>query len=109
MRVPTHSLMEAIASPLVAVFIALEAIDLLLYLQAPHFEANPVLWMLPAPAVAVAKVAIVSLFILGVRRLWPTGAQFALACGIAIAAFGVGTNVATLSMMAAISAQFGGS
>jgi hypothetical protein len=85
---------------LVVIFCAVQMLDLATYSMAPQFEANPAMRSLPPMAVAVAKVTGVSLALLIVNRLTTENARvFALGVGIAIGAFCVGANVATISMM----------
>lgn len=82
---------------LVALFLVLELADFATYLPAPHLEANPLMAALPPLLVAVVKAAGVALALLIVSRM-RTHQALALGCGIAIAAFGTGANVASLSM-----------
>ena len=85
--------------PLLALFVLLEGLDLATYLQAPHLEANPAMAALPPLAVALVKVGVVAVVALLLPRIQtPTLRGFALGACIAIAAFGVGANVAVLSL-----------
>ena len=92
--------------PLLVVFLLVEALDLALYLQAPHLESGPMAAVPPA-AVVVAKVCAVAL-VIGLAsllaRIWPRwwGAGLVLAVGIAVGAFGAGTAAATLSIVGAL-------
>lgn len=90
---------------LVALFVAVQSLDLLTYLQAPHLEANPAMAALPPVVVAIAKLGGVCLALVVVSRIrTPSLQSLALAIGIAIGAFGLGANVATLSIVAAAEA-----
>ena len=83
--------------PLVVLFVALEALDFATYAMAPHLEANPAMAALGPAGVAVAKSVAVLAALLIVSRICPAMQPLALALGIAIAAFGVGANVASLT------------
>ena len=93
---------------LAAVLTLVELADLVTYLQAPHLEANPfIIDFVPAEVVA-AKIALVAIM-WGLVALSPewrprtrTVFELVLIAGVAWASFAVGTNVATLSMIAAI-------
>lgn len=54
---------------LAALFVAVQTLDLATYLQAPHLEANPAKAALPPAAVAIAKLAGMSLALLVVSRI----------------------------------------
>jgi hypothetical protein len=83
--------------PLVALFLAVEALDLVTFLQAPAFEANPLMRALPVAGVVAVKVTLVLLAVaIAARIRTPSLRSFALGVGIAIGAFGVGTGVATI-------------
>lgn len=87
-------------SPLVAVFLLTEALDLALYWQLPAAEGGPLGTFQPA-VVAVIKVAAVLGIVVLSRAVWPKGRAFVLSVGIAVAAFGAGTAAAVLSMVRA--------
>lgn len=90
---------------LVVLFVVVQSLDLLTYLQAPHLEANPAMAALPPMGVAIAKLAGVCLALVVISRIRTASLQsLALAIGIAIGAFGLGANVASLSIVAAAEA-----
>jgi len=82
---------------LVALFVVLEALDFATFTRAPWLESNPAMAALPVWAVALAKVAGVAVVLVILRRRRPSFAVGVLGVGIAIAAFSLGTNVASLS------------
>jgi len=86
---------------LVALFVLLECADHATYLLAPHLESNPAMLALGNPlVVGIAKAGGVVLALLIVTRITTPGLQsLALGIGIAVAAFGLGANVASLSML----------
>lgn len=91
---------------LAAVLTVVELADLVTYLQAPHFEANPFIVDFVPAEVAAAKLALIAIT-WGLVALAPewrprtrTAFEFVLIAGVAWASFAVGTNVATLSMLA---------
>lgn len=86
--------------PLVVIFVAAEVLDYLTYLVAPHLEANPAMAGLQPHIVGIAKTVGVILALLIIASIkTPRLAALALGCGIAIGAFGLGANVASLSMV----------
>jgi len=85
---------------LVGLFAAIQAADLVTYLQAPHLEANPMMQMSPG-IVVVAKVAGILgalLIVALLDRRYHDLAALGLAIGIAVGALGLGTNLAMLSV-----------
>jgi hypothetical protein len=82
---------------LVALLVIVQAADYLTYLGAPHLESNPLMAALPPLAVGVVKAAGVLLALAVVRRMQtPSLQSLALGLGVAVGAFGLGTNVASL-------------
>ena len=82
--------------PLAVLFVLVQALDFATFSVAPHLEANPLMAALPVVGVALLKACGVAAALLIASRLRPPAAAFALGVGIALGAFGVGTNTATL-------------
>lgn len=90
---------------LAGLFVAVQALDWLTYSQMPALEANPVMRALGPAAAGIAKAGAVLLCLAIASRIHrPALRDFALGCGIAVGALGVGANVASLSMVNAAEA-----
>lgn len=91
---------------LAAVLTLVELADLASYLQAPLLEANPLVLGLTPPEVAAAKIGLLAVAwgLVALAPSWRSRSrdvlELVLIAGVAWAAFAVGTNVATLSMVA---------
>ena len=90
---------------LAVLLVAVQSVELALYLQAPHLEANPLMAALGPAGVVVAKVAGVALVLLIASRIRTRPLRdAALLVAIGVGLFGAGSELVVLTSGATASA-----